>query len=1009
MENTEILISHEIKAYLNEIAERLWSTPSHAAVMIGAGFSKNAKSNKLNANSFSDWNELGNAFFQKIHGNLPDEKQHYINVLKLADEVEAAFGRTTLDQLLRKHIPDLEYDPSTLHKKLLELPWTDIFTTNYDTLLERTRLNVPSQKFDIVINQNDLVYSEKPRIIKLHGSFPSERPFIITEEDYRTYPQKFAPFINTVQQSLLENTLCLIGFSGDDPNFLQWIGWIRDNLGKNSSPKIYLIGIFNISDAQKKLLDQRNIVLVDMGLCDGINNDHYRGIELFFNYLASRKQKENSLEWRVQSPPQIKKNENLSVQINNIAKSWKEERLSYPNWIIAPDEIRDAIYTNTSKWNYVRSFPSGLDPITKFNFLYELNWRLELGLLPIDNSIIIEYENTLKEFDKIFIDEKIFSINSIELKTKDYKSKWLELSLSKLRFYREEGFLDQWEETCVDLKNKNGYLSSELLARFYYEQCLQALFTLEPNKLKQLIKEWPSNDSLPFWEAKKAGLLAELGLLNESELLLEKSLALIRTQLNLSPVNNDFAWVSQESYIMLLLQYVNDAKVWNNGFKGYDKEVRENFKKRWRDLKQYKCDPWYELKLYEASILIKDENVNGESVKEEFDIGRTTVSHHFGSSKGVLMGYSYLRFFEVAGLPFRIPGSTLLKKITEKAIKGISNYSPFWALSALIRMGEIKAIDSLFTRNYIHKLDISTIDNYILKYLNAINSVKAEIEVVKTKNSNSWGRHLAQIVPEILSRLCVKCTEEANNKIYDFIYYVYNSEFFMDFSGMGSLVERLINSWDSEKKVNMIPRLLELPILDINKEYYHYEFPEPFSILNKDDIKTNFGLVKIDQEIIKDLLLKVSSDKVEFREKAIVRLLTLNDLNLLNKENVKDFATSVWSQLDPNSKLPTNTNLLNNSFLHIPHPDNVDPKSLLKVFLYEAEFPVQKKKDTEGVSLSGGWCPICIELIKSTKRYQYEEGIDWSSEEALHIFNKLKEWWNLDKVYLKKDDAFGSI
>ena len=26
-----------------------------------------------------------------------------------------------------------------------------------------------------------------PEIIKLHGSFPSHRPFIITEEDYRTY------------------------------------------------------------------------------------------------------------------------------------------------------------------------------------------------------------------------------------------------------------------------------------------------------------------------------------------------------------------------------------------------------------------------------------------------------------------------------------------------------------------------------------------------------------------------------------------------------------------------------------------------------------------------------------------------------------------------------------------------------------------------------------------------------------------------------------------------------
>lgn len=73
----------------------------------------------------------------------------------------------------------------------------------------------------------------------MHGSFPSMHPFIITSEDYRSYPHKFASFVNTVQQSMLENTFCMIGFSGNDPNFEKWIGWIRDNLIENA-PLIYL-------------------------------------------------------------------------------------------------------------------------------------------------------------------------------------------------------------------------------------------------------------------------------------------------------------------------------------------------------------------------------------------------------------------------------------------------------------------------------------------------------------------------------------------------------------------------------------------------------------------------------------------------------------------------------------------------------------------------------------------------------------------------------------------------
>jgi len=98
----------------------------------------------------------------------------------------------------------------------------------------------------------------KPRIVKLHGSFPSHSPFIITEEDYRTYPAKSAPFVNMVRQSMMENTFCLIGFSGDDPNFLHWVGWVRDNLGTDTT-RIYLCGILNISPPQRRVLESRGV------------------------------------------------------------------------------------------------------------------------------------------------------------------------------------------------------------------------------------------------------------------------------------------------------------------------------------------------------------------------------------------------------------------------------------------------------------------------------------------------------------------------------------------------------------------------------------------------------------------------------------------------------------------------------------------------------------------------------------------------------------------------------
>ncbi|MGL4411170.1 MAG: SIR2 family protein [Bacteroidales bacterium] len=217
-----IKIPENINCFVSEIAYRLWN--GHASIMIGAGFSKNAKKTSSTISSIPTWNELGDIFYEKLHAVKPEERdKSYLNVLKLADELEVTFGKEYLNNLIKNVIPDSEYLPSDLHISLMSLPWKDVFTTNYDTLLERSADLIVDRRYEIVTNRHDLVWSTSPRIVKLHGSFPSERPFVISGEDYRQYPLKYAPFVNTVQQSLLENTLCLVGFSGDDPNFLNWM------------------------------------------------------------------------------------------------------------------------------------------------------------------------------------------------------------------------------------------------------------------------------------------------------------------------------------------------------------------------------------------------------------------------------------------------------------------------------------------------------------------------------------------------------------------------------------------------------------------------------------------------------------------------------------------------------------------------------------------------------------------------------------------------------------------
>lgn len=262
--------------HIERIRRALWCGRAfgRAAVMVGSGFSRNATPTRSGVRPFPLWKDLA-AFFLGRLGILPtgDPKTEAIELarstetsraLRLAEEFQVSFTRSSLDEELRKLIADDDYRPGDLHRRLVQLPWADVFTTNYDTLLERAARGLVGRRYDVVRAVHDIPTTMRPRIVKLHGSFPSNPPYVITEEDFRTYPRRFAPFVNLVQQAIMENTFCLLGFGGDDPNFLSWSGWVRDNLG-TSAPRIYLCGVLDLTEAQRLALYQRYVVPLDLG------------------------------------------------------------------------------------------------------------------------------------------------------------------------------------------------------------------------------------------------------------------------------------------------------------------------------------------------------------------------------------------------------------------------------------------------------------------------------------------------------------------------------------------------------------------------------------------------------------------------------------------------------------------------------------------------------------------------------------------------------------------------
>ena len=357
-----------------------------ASAMVGAGFSQNAK--KMNPHAkMMTWNTLASTFWELIYAD-EEKKFDYTTPMHLASLLEARHGRSELDHQIASSLPDDELIPGELHLAMMRLPWKDVFTTNYDRLLEKAAEKT-DRSYNVVTNKNTLLYKTAPRIIKLHGSFPDISPFIMTEDDFRTYPQKYPEFVNTVRQALIENVFCLIGFSGEDPNFLAWLGWLRDVMGNLASPAYLITYNEKLNEADVKLNYKRGIDYVNMADIPDVKGIN-EGLTFFFEYLERSLKPQK--EWRGDLPYRVFETKPLK----DVIPLMREIRENYPGWIYLPEIYYDQFKEMEESFPYLGDKFEALDDADKLDFLYEMDWRLTISSCP---NYVVWFFDAIKGLD----------------------------------------------------------------------------------------------------------------------------------------------------------------------------------------------------------------------------------------------------------------------------------------------------------------------------------------------------------------------------------------------------------------------------------------------------------------------------------------------------------------------------------------------------------------------------------------------------------------------------------
>jgi hypothetical protein len=538
------------------LRDRLWARQplGRAAVMVGAGFSLNAESKIAGAPSFPLWREVTGLMLDRLRPALtPEARKAALDLavsgsgsLTLALEFEATFGRSALDDLLISRVPDQDHAPGPLHQALLALPWADVFTTNYDTLLERTPTSEHNRYYDVVVHPADLPNTTQPRIVKLHGSLPAAKPFIITEEDFRRYPKAFAPFVNTVQQAMMENDFVLLGFSGDDPNFLSWLGWVRDEL-VTLRPRVYLCGVLDLSTAQRTVLRERGVTAIDLGYLfptasypDNYGQRNQDALAWLLYSLANgeaREAQEAPLFWpefpklvagkrrALNLPPLEIAKESFEFEDYHYPKQrptfeegtnarsfsqeaveeitatlthWQKVRAVYSGWVVLPRDNRASLRQRTTPWRpTIEAWAQTLPAVERLLPLAELAWRMERGMMVID----------LVKTEQLYHD----TLQTAPIpESPGPRDQWATVAFFYLKHLRYEYKHADFEQLLARTEPLAS-VHPRYAAWRCWQAALERLEHLDYEEARRWLRHWPDVFDEPVWDVRRAGLWAEIG------------------------------------------------------------------------------------------------------------------------------------------------------------------------------------------------------------------------------------------------------------------------------------------------------------------------------------------------------------------------------------------------------------------------------------------------------------------------------------------------------------------
>lgn len=212
--NAHLPANEFLREYVKQVNE------GEAALFVGAGLSRAA--------GYKDWKQLLGDCARRLNLDLDREHdlvavaQYYINLNDSRSELN-----TIIREEFRKRKSLTEN-----HRVISRLPISIVWTTNFDTLLEKAYEGV-GKSVDVKSRDEDLLQPTPERevvLYKMHGNISRPDEVIICKDDYEQYGRKHPLFQQALERDLVDKTFLFLGFSFTDQNLGYTLGHLRSLL-----------------------------------------------------------------------------------------------------------------------------------------------------------------------------------------------------------------------------------------------------------------------------------------------------------------------------------------------------------------------------------------------------------------------------------------------------------------------------------------------------------------------------------------------------------------------------------------------------------------------------------------------------------------------------------------------------------------------------------------------------------------------------------------------------------